>query len=341
VRYPAPLVRGDVIGVTSPSSGVSEALRPRLEFCIEHLRRLGFPVMVGRCMDGAGVTSAPASERAAELTDMLLDPRVRAVVPPWGGELAIDLLPLLDFEKVARAEPTWVVGYSDISTLQVPLTMLTGIATLHGPNLMDTPFHVPEPLLHWLDVAGTPLGDTVMQGATSHRQESWPDFQTEPDVRDMALTVPSGWKSLDGSNGNVRVTGRLLGGCLETLSMLPGTPYGDVNAFADRYAPEGLLLYLENAESNAVAVSRMLHHLRFAGWFDRANGILVGRTSGPANGDYSQVQALHHALGDLPIPVVYDLDIGHVPPQLSLVNGSLAVAELDGSGTGTLSQQLV
>jgi muramoyltetrapeptide carboxypeptidase len=341
VRYPAPLVRGDVIGVTSPSSGVGDNLRPRLEFCIEHLRRLGFEVMVGQCMDGARVTSATASERAGELTDMLLDPRVRAVVPPWGGELAIDLLPLIDFEKVARAEPTWVVGYSDISTLQVPLTMLTGIATLHGPNLMDTPFHVPEPLLHWLDVAGAPPGGTLMQGATSRRQESWPDFQTEPEVRDMALTVPCGWKALNSQNGDVRVTGRLLGGCLETLAMLPGTPYGDVNAFADRYSPDGLLLYLENAESNAVAVSRMLHHLRFAGWFDRANGILIGRTSGPAKGEYSQVEALHHALGDLPIPVVYDLDFGHVPPQLALINGSLAVVELEGSGTSTLSQQLV
>jgi muramoyltetrapeptide carboxypeptidase len=221
----------------------------------------------------------------------------------------------------------------------VQLTLLTGIATMHGPNLLDTPFRLPEPLLHWLDAAATPPGGTLIQGATSRRQDSWPDFRIEPDVRDMALTVPCRWKALDGRS--VRVTGRLLGGCLETLSMLPGSPYGDVNAFADRYAPEGLLLFLENAESSAVVVSRMLHHLRFAGWFDRANGILVGRTRGPASGDFSQVEALHHALDDLPVPVLYDLDFGHVPPQLALVNGSLASAELDDSGTGTLAQRLV
>jgi muramoyltetrapeptide carboxypeptidase len=34
--------------------------------------------------------------------------------------------------------------------------------------------------------------------------------------------------------------------------------------------------------------------------------------------------ALESALGDLSIPVLYDVDIGHVPPQLSLVNGAMA-----------------
>ena len=60
-------------------------------------------------------------------------------MPPWGGELAIDLLPLLDFAAIGDAEPTWLVGYSDTSTLLLPLTLLTGVATLHGPGLMDTP----------------------------------------------------------------------------------------------------------------------------------------------------------------------------------------------------------
>jgi hypothetical protein len=43
----------------------------------------------------------PAAERAA-LMAMLTDPAIRAVVPPWGGETAIDLLPLLDWEAITR-----------------------------------------------------------------------------------------------------------------------------------------------------------------------------------------------------------------------------------------------
>ena len=137
VRYPVPLRPGDRIAVTSPSSGVRREMWPRLEFCTKHLRELGYDVVIGDCMDGSGVTSAPAPARAAELTAMLLDPAIRAVVPPWGGELAIDLLPLLDFEAISAAQPTWLVGYSDLTTVMVPLTLRIGIATLHGSNLME------------------------------------------------------------------------------------------------------------------------------------------------------------------------------------------------------------
>lgn len=339
MRYPRPLREGDVVAVTSPSSGVAEAERPRLEFCVEHLRGLGYQVEVGRCMDGTGVTSAPAADRAAELTAMLIDPRVRAVLPPWGGELAIDLLPLLDFDAIGAAEPTWFVGYSDTSTLMTPLTLRTGIATLHGTNLMDTPYTVPSPLKHWLDVATLDEGATVTQGPASHYQATWPDIRNDPTVREMELTVPGHWKVLD-SSGPVRATGRLIGGCLDTMSMLPGTPYGDVPAFAERHAPEGLLVYLEVSDADALGAARMLHHVRLAGWLDAANAVLIGRSAGPDSDGFTHTDALRHALGDLEVPVLYDLDVGHVPPQLALVNGALATVELDGTA-GTLSQRLV
>jgi muramoyltetrapeptide carboxypeptidase LdcA involved in peptidoglycan recycling len=339
MRYPAPLQPGDLIGVTAPSSGVRDDLRPRLDFCVADLRERGFEVRVGDCMGGDGILSAPVRDRAAELTAMLLGPTVRAVVPPWGGELAMDLLPFLDFAALAGADPTWLVGYSDISTVLAPLTMLTGTATLHSPNLMDTPYRVPEPLVHWLDTAATPAGGTVRQGSATHRQEQWADIRTDPAVREMALTVPTRWQSLDGSSA-VRMAGRLIGGCLETVAMLPGTPYGDVAAFAERDAPEGLVIYLEAAESDAAWTARLLLHLRYAGWFDRANGILVGRTPGGETDGFTQVDALHHALDGLDVPVLYDVDTGHVPPQLALVNGASAVVELHADGRGTLVQTL-
>ena len=85
LRFPTPLRPGDRIGVTSPSSGVSGAAAVRIDFCIDWLRRRGFEVVVGDCMDGSTHISAPREQRAAELTAMLVDPGIRAVVPPWGG----------------------------------------------------------------------------------------------------------------------------------------------------------------------------------------------------------------------------------------------------------------
>jgi muramoyltetrapeptide carboxypeptidase LdcA involved in peptidoglycan recycling len=227
VRYPAPLKPGDLIAVTSPSSGVSEAMRPRLEFCLEHLRRRGYQVVVGNCMDGTAVTSAPAPERAAELTAILTDPQVRAVVPPWGGEGALELLSLLDFDAISAAEPTWLVGYSDTSTLMLPLTLRTGVATVHAANLMDTPYRVPDPLIEWLDVVAAPRGSMLTQGSCAlYRGGQMVSFRDQPTTRDWELTTPGSWKRLPSAetSGRVHASGRLIGGCLETAAMLPGTP---------------------------------------------------------------------------------------------------------------------
>lgn len=68
-------------------------MRERLAVAIRDVEARGYEVVVGHCMDGAGHVSAPAADRASELMSMLTDPGIRAVVPPWGGEMAIDLLP--------------------------------------------------------------------------------------------------------------------------------------------------------------------------------------------------------------------------------------------------------
>jgi len=58
-------------------------------------------------------------------------------MPPWGGDLAMELLDLIDFDLLSRSKPKWFVGFSDLSTLHFPLMTISGWATLHGPNLMD------------------------------------------------------------------------------------------------------------------------------------------------------------------------------------------------------------
>lgn len=322
IRFPQPLRPGDRIGVTSPSSGVPTQLWPRLEFATGWLRGRGFDVTVGGCMDGDGShVSAPAVERAAELQQMLTDPTVRAVVPSWGGETAIDLLDLLDWDAIAAAEPTWLVGYSDLSTLMLPLTLRTGWATLHGSNLMDTPYTRPEGLVHWTEVAAA-RGPVTQTQSGVYRAGDHDDWAADPGRTTYALDGRGTWEVAD--DDEVEVYGRLVGGCIEVISKLTGTPYGDVPGFGRTYAEEGLIVYVEAAEASAFEICRSLHGMRLAGWFRHANAILVGRTSAPASGSFTQRDAVLDALDDLDVPIVLDLECGHVPPQLPLVNGALA-----------------
>lgn len=326
--------------MTAPSSRVPADLRPRLDVCTRHLRERGYDVVVGSCTAGDGVVSAPARDRAAELTAMLTDPAVRVVVPPWGGDLAVEVLPHLDLAAIGAAEPTWLVGYSDLSTLLLPLTTVAGVATLHGQNLLDTPYRVPAPLLPWLDVVTRPAGEPFTQGAsTHHRALGHDDWQHDPTVDRYTLDTPGSWRLLDPGAGDVHVTGRLIGGCVETVSVLAGTPYGDLGAFARRHAPEGLVVYVEASEHGALDVARDLWRLRLAGWFDAALAVLVGRTRAPDDDGFTQLDAVRSALGDLGVPVVLDVDCGHVPPHLALVNGALAELTVAGS-TQTLTQTL-
>ncbi|OIJ95780.1 S66 family peptidase [Streptomyces monashensis] len=319
VRYPRPLRPGDRVGVTSPSSGVAKELRGRLDVAVREIEARGYEVVVGRCMDGSTHVSAPAAERAAELTGMLTDPTIRAVVPPWGGETAIDLLPLLDFEAIGRAEPTWVVGYSDMSTVITPLTLLTGVATVHGGNLMDTPYRVPEGLRSWLDIVAAPQGEPFTQTPPGrYRSGGYDDWQRHPEVREFTLDAEGTWTRLDGS-GDVDVEGRLIGGCIETLGPLTGSPYLDTSRFAGN-APS--LVYVEACEGNAFTICRQLHGLRLAGFFDRAAAVLVGRTHAPDSRTLTQHEAVLDALGPLGVPIVADVECGHVAPFLPLVNGA-------------------
>jgi len=319
MRFPPPLRAGDRIGITAPSSGVPDALRGRLDFAVETIERRGFEVELGEHLGENGShVSAPVEQRAAELMRMLLDPAIAAIVPPWGGETAIDLIPHLDFNALRSHEPKWVVGFSDISTLLLPLTLVGGWATLHGDNLMDTPFESLFP--SWMDVAASARG-TVLRQAASRVQHSggWDDWSEHPRVTEWQLAPAEGWRRLDPGTGDLDVEGTLIGGCIETISRLAGTRFGNTSTLDGPH-----LVYLEAAEENAFSICRALHGMRLAGFFDRASAIMIGRTSAPDSPGLTQDEAVLDALAMLGVPIVAGTDIGHVPPQLKLVNGATA-----------------
>ena len=144
-------------------------------------------------MDGTGLTSAPAAQRAAELTRMLADPAIACVVPPWGGETRDRPRRPPRLRRLADAEPTWLVGFSDLSTVLVPVTTRLGWATVHGDNLADTPYAVPDGLLHWLDLAG---GEGPFVQRDSGLVADWVRFEEDPRATE--------WKQAGGAAGRSR-----------------------------------------------------------------------------------------------------------------------------------------
>jgi muramoyltetrapeptide carboxypeptidase len=345
LTYPAPLRPGDLIAVTAPSSGVAPLLHPRLDLVLAHLRSQGFRVEEGRCLrDERRDASAPADARANELASLLQRDDVAAIIPPWGGELAIELLDRLPWAALRSARSKWLLGYSDTSTWLVPVTLRLGWATAHGPCLMDLAPGQDDPLTSAvMALLAAPRGAQIEQHQSDHWQSKWTDFALVPDTT-YQLTEPTLWRCLNRASGaEVRFGGRLIGGCLDTLVHIAGTEHGDVRGFIEGCGSDGVVLYLENAELSPTGFVRAMHSLRWSGWLQGLAGVLVGRSAAPDTTAAHQLryhEALQSALGELPCPVLVDVDIGHRPPQFTLVNGALATVSWSAERGGRVVQHL-
>jgi len=341
--YPAPLRPGSRIAVTAPSSGVRPPLHPRLDLNLAHLRAQGFDVEEGHCLRDEHLSaSASADVRATELMHFLLRDDIDAVFPPWGGELAIELLERLDWTALQHARPKWLIGYSDTSTLMLPLTLRLGWASAHGPCLMDLAPGQADALTHGaLAVLSTPAAGRVTQRQSDRWQSKWADFTVVPDTT-YSLTEITQWRCLNRSaETGVHFRGRLIGGCIDTLMHLAGSDFGNVPRFVQRCGAESAILYLENAEMSPTELVRALHRFRWAGWFDGLAGLLIGRSAAPDTKGADELRyahALQRELGGMLCPVLVDVDTGHLPPQLMLVNGALADVDWSEADGGRLTQ---
>jgi muramoyltetrapeptide carboxypeptidase LdcA involved in peptidoglycan recycling len=226
------------------------------------------------------------------------------------------------------------------------LTLATDIATAHGPNLMDLiatqPDGLTEAYLRHLqtDAGGRVEQASFVQTSFERYQEVWTRWEQQVDAP-FQLSAQGAWKSLHGRTSE-RCSGRLIGGCLDTLVHLVGTPFGRLPEFIARHRDTGVVLFLENCELTPVSVARSLWQMRHAGWFDGLHGLVFGRSSGADASDAAdldQREAIESVVGALGMPVVLDADIGHKPPQLLLVNGALAEVTLDGA-RGKVVQRL-
>ena len=127
----------------------------------------------------------------------------------------------------------------------------------------------------------------------------------------------------------------MIGGCLDVMSVLVGTRFAPVDAFIDKYKQDGFIWAIESAEMSAANIYRALWQMRECGWFRYSSGIIFGRPDCYKDTqDFTLTDALRQGFSGLDIPVIYDADIGHIPPQMQIVNGAMGKVEFaDGKAT--------
>ena len=148
----------------------------------------------------------------------------------------------------------------------------------------------------------------------------------------MTLEGRGTWTRIDPGHEDepASFSGRLVAGCVETVSFLAGGRFADTGAFARDHAPEGVVVLLDISEWSSYDICRALHAMRLRGWFDAATGVLVSRTHAPEPHGFTQHAAVVDALGMLGVPILADVECGHVQPFLALVQGATTSVVHDG-----------
>ncbi|MBU7315008.1 S66 family peptidase [Paenibacillus oleatilyticus] len=322
------------IGVTAPSSGVPSALHDLVKLSCSRMQSRGFNVVCGETVwTQEKAKSAPAQVRVNEFNAMMSNDAIDMIIPPWGGELLIEMLEHVDFEQLPSK---WILGYSDVSALLLAVTLKTGLATAHGTNLVDLRGeYSDETTAMWQAVLSTKTGESVLQHSSPKYQKEWK--HADPSPCTYHLTEPTYWKTVSGAKTSIQ--GRLLGGCIDIIRHLIGTPFGDVRQFQKHFIHEDpIVWYLENCELSTTDLRRSLVQMKLAGWFEHCSGIMFGRSgvNRPVEG-YTAEDIYQELAAELQLPIVYDIDCGHVPPQITFINGAYAEIEVE-DGKGTVKQ---
>ncbi len=280
------------IGIIAPAF-VPNATR--LERGIDYLKKRGFKIKRGHSLsERYGYFAGKDRVRVEDLHDMYTDPEVQAILCARGGWGTLRLLDQIDYLLIQN-HPKLLVGYSDITTLQLAIWQQASVPTLSGP------------------MVAVEMGNQILPFTERHFWDQ---------VIDPSKTFSFNFADTDTEiwqQGTAH--GLLLGGCLSMVSHQLGTPY----------SPDyrGAILFLEEVGEEPYKVDRYLAHLRQAGLFDQIEGLILGNyidcsDDNPDRHSFSVQEVLKEYFGNRPYPVLYNFPYGHGDFKLSMPIGVTA-----------------
>jgi muramoyltetrapeptide carboxypeptidase LdcA involved in peptidoglycan recycling len=329
MRYPAFLPQNGTLGFVAPSFGCNiEPYHTAFVSALNRFESEGYGIDLGpNCFEGSGIGISNTPEQCgSELTEFYCSDRNDALISCGGGELMCEILDDVDFDRVAQAKPKWFMGYSDNTNFTFLLTTLCDVASIYGPCAGAFGMQPRHPSVQ--------DAFDLLRGQKLHlKSYGYWEREKEENAEPTApyrTTQPLHLHSYPRSE--MTFSGRLLGGCVDCLVNLLGTCYDNVNAFSEQYREDGILWFLESCDLNVMGIRRAIWQMEHAGWFEHVSGFLIGRPLcyGQELMGLDQYRAVTDLLGKYNVPIVMDVDIGHLPPQMPLICGSMAKVTVKG-----------
>jgi muramoyltetrapeptide carboxypeptidase len=232
---------GDTVGLVSPAGPVKSAT---VQAGVATLEDMGLKVKMGNhVLDKKSYLAGTDSNRAGDINRMFADDQVKGIFCLRGGYGSTRILDMLDYDLILK-NPKIVLGYSDITALHIAMAKKTGLVTFHGPMVSEMGKGFPEYNRVYLQKA---LFSDQCIGPIQNPQHEEP----------VEVLFP----------GSVR--GPIKGGNLSLLCSTIGTEY--------ELDTTGCLFFVEEIGEPPYKIDRMLNHLKMAGKFDRAAGIIFGQ----------------------------------------------------------------
>ena len=325
MKIPPFLEKDDTIGITAPSYSAVEANDGvRFSNAMKKLKEAGYNTFLTPDTFGYGEDDerAPAWTRMKELRSLFIDDRVKTIICAKGGEYEQEILDIFDWES-AEAHPKWVQGYSDNTFFLLKYTVEHDVATIYGGNFgdfgMDDWHRSISENLSFLE------GGLTEQRSFEYHETEFHDRITQLEgFCDDEKTV---WNSL---SGDVRIKGRLLGGCMDVLAYFAENDSLDIKGFRARYPDDDIIWYMETYSMDDGSIRNMFSKMEENGWLKRVSGFIFGRELFYEGSDY--VKTVTDCLSDYDVPIVFGADVGHKAPRMVFVNGVPAEFDISNGG---------
>jgi muramoyltetrapeptide carboxypeptidase len=288
---PYALKKRDVVGIIAPASPTGNP--EKITKGIEYLERIGYRVKLGKNVNNVyGYLAGKDKERVSDIHDMFLDNSVKAIFALRGGYGTPRLLPLLDYSLI-RKNPKILVGYSDVTALQLAIFKKTGLVSFSGPMSGVEMWKGIDPFTE----------ENFWRMVTSKKK-----FGTVKNPDDKVFLILR----------NGKASGRTLGGNLSLITSLLGTPY--LPSF------KSSILFFEEVDEECYHFDRMLNQLRLSKILNSVNGVIVGELTDVKPSDDSKPflssdQLLNEYLSPLNKPVLTGVAFGHVPKKITIPIG--------------------
>lgn len=325
MKRPDFLKPGDTIALIAPSFGANtEPYYTRLKSAIKFLANENFQTKIfGDIFGYYKGASENKEKRAKAFMDAYTDKDVKAIWSVSGGEMMFEILPFIDFQSLKNHKPKFFIGYSDNTNLTFLLPTLIDVISVYAPCLTTFGMKPLDPFLRQtIDLL---KGNDLIQHASKFHEHV--DAEKSHPLEAYLLTEKTKWLNLFNED-EIILEGRLIGGCLDVLISLVGTDYDNVNSFIKKYKEDNIIWFLEVAELNIFGYKKALWQLKEAGWFNNAKAILFGRSAATETFmDLDLYNVTKDILKPLNIPVIMDMDIGHVSPMITTFTGAVAKIE--------------